>query len=57
MNKSLREEFVALHANSALLHDLREQLQAQHPHLTFPPVPETGDLAVQKVKQSRYFFS
>jgi DNA-directed RNA polymerase len=33
------------------------QLQAKHPTLQFPPIPERGNLALYKVKHSKYFFS
>lgn len=34
-----------------------EQLQAKHPGLEIPPIPERGHLALHKVKHSKYFFS
>jgi DNA-directed RNA polymerase len=40
-----------------LLQDLLAQLQAQHPGLEFPPIPERGQLSVHRVRNSRYFFS
>jgi hypothetical protein len=40
-----------------LLQDLLAQLQAQHPGLEFPPIPDRGQLSVARVNSSRYFFS
>lgn len=40
-----------------LLEDLLAQLQALHPHLDFPPIPERGDLQLYRVRHSKYFFA
>jgi DNA-directed RNA polymerase len=39
------------------LENLVEQLQSMHPNLEFPPIPERGDLALYRVRNSKYFFS
>jgi hypothetical protein len=44
-------------AGRDLLADLRAQLVEAHPGVDFPPVPARGDLDVDAVRQSRYFFS
>jgi DNA-directed RNA polymerase len=57
MNMLLREEFVALHTRNDLLGDLLRQLKQQLQHVDFPDLPERGDLKVERVLNSRYFFS
>lgn len=52
----LREQFVSLHSRP-LLADLAAELEAAHPGLALPPVPETGDLDLEQVRASPYFFS
>lgn len=56
MNSILREEFVKLHTKD-LLGELREQFMARYPHLTFAELPEKGDLDINVVRDSTYFFS
>lgn len=56
MNSILREEFVKLHKRD-LLGELRESFMARHPHLTFAELPEKGDLDINVVHNSTYFFS
>jgi DNA-directed RNA polymerase len=57
MNVLLRQEFVRLHTQHALLEDLLAQLTAAHPGLVFQDVPARGELQVERVKASKYFFS
>ena len=52
----LRDQFVALHSRP-LLADLAAELAAAHPDLKLPPLPPTGDLALEAVRDSPYFFS
>lgn len=56
MNVLLREEFVKLH-DQPLLENLRSSFEIRYPHLTFPPVPNKGNLDLNEVKKSTYFFS
>ncbi|WOK98267.1 DNA-directed RNA polymerase 2A-like isoform X1 [Canna indica] len=56
MNKILREEFVALHS-IPILENLLEEFQTSFPTLTFPPLPDRGDLHLNKVFESPYFFN
>ena len=61
MNKLLREEFVELHMRNDLLGDLVRELKQlmleEHGHVDFPDLPDRGDLKVERVLSSRYFFS
>ena len=52
----LRETFVELHSQP-LLEQLLAEFQEQHPKLTFPPIPDKGDLDITNVLNSDYFFS
>ena len=52
----LRESFVELHSQS-LLEDLEASFKTRHPNIRIPPLPERGDLDIDKVKDSVYFFS
>ena len=56
MNVMLREAFVEMH-REPLLHDLRESLAVRFQHLDFQPVPPLGDLDLDKVLDSTYFFN
>ncbi|RHY35077.1 hypothetical protein DYB32_000435 [Aphanomyces invadans] len=56
MNRRLREEFVALYSQP-LLADLREQLVLRFPNQQFPDIPKTGDLNLEDVLESPYFFN
>lgn len=51
----LREAFVELYS-LPLLEDLRESMVVRFPDVNFPPVPQRGNLDIQLVKDSRYFF-
>jgi DNA-directed RNA polymerase len=67
MNKILREEFVRLHTEGDLLQRLRAELvaaaAAESPELgrlldqELQAVPGRGSLQLNRVNQSRYFFS
>ena len=56
MNEKLREAFVEMH-RKPLLHDLRESLSVRFQHLDFAPVPPLGDLDLDNVLESTYFFN
>ena len=52
----LRTEFMKLHA-SPLLAVLYDELAGKHQDLELPPPPDTGDLVLTDMLQSKYFFS
>ena len=59
LNRILREEFVKMYSGDVLA-DFKEQLRAQLPAEAFeqlPPVPAKGNLDLNKVKESIYFFA
>ena len=56
MNVVLRDKFVEVH-KEPLLEKLKAELEERHPHLAFPPVPKFGDLDLEEVRNSMYFFS
>ena len=56
MNTKLREAFVEMH-RQPLLHDLRESLAVRFQNLDFQPVPPLGDLDLDHVLDSTYFFN
>jgi DNA-directed RNA polymerase len=56
MNATLRRSFVDLYSQP-ILENLHESLSCRFPHLEFPPVPERGELKVQDVNDSPYFFN
>ncbi|KAN0034801.1 hypothetical protein ACTFIV_001333 [Dictyostelium citrinum] len=55
MNCILRDEFVELH-KQPILERLLEWFQVRYPTITFPPLPKKGELDINRVKESRYFF-
>ena len=55
MNVVLRETFVSLY-EQPILEEFRASLCRRYPDLAFPPVPRTGDLDLEEVKKSKYFF-
>ena len=55
MNKVLREQFVNLHSQP-LLENLQELFRLRHPDVDFRPLPPRGDLDLQVVHDSPYFF-
>jgi len=55
MSDILRDEFVDLY-NKPLLTVLKADLESRFPGVVFPPIPETGQLDLESVKKSRYFF-
>ena len=56
MNRYIREEFVTLYKSDPLK-QLLENLQQRFPHENFPPVPTKGDLDLEDINKSVYFFS
>ena len=56
MNSDLRECFIELY-KKPLLEDLKKSLELRYPNIIdIPPVPERGELDIDEVKKSRYFF-
>mgnify|MGYP005993712739 CR=1 FL=1 len=55
MNSLLRDSFVSLH-ESPILEELLHQLQTQYPDLQFRPIPKRGNLHLDAVRSSKYFF-
>jgi len=43
--------------SSGLVRELKQQLGDKHGHVGLLQVPERGDLKVERVLSSRYFFS
>jgi DNA-directed RNA polymerase len=56
LRQLLRATFVQLHSQP-LLEQLLEELREQHPNVEFPPIPEKGELDINCVLDSEYFFS
>ncbi len=55
MNASLRDCFVELY-HQPILEGLRDSLVARFPDVQFPPIPARGNLRLEEVKDSPYFF-
>ena len=55
MNRVLRDEFINLHSQP-LLQNLLASFQEMYPDLEFPPLPEFGNLDLEEVRNSLYFF-
>ena len=58
MSRILREKFIELH-KAPLLDNLYEELKSTYPEVAgeFLPPPEYGDLDIETVRDSTYFFS
>jgi DNA-directed RNA polymerase len=56
MNASLRRQFVALYSQP-LLEQLRTDLKSRFPRVNFPELPARGQLVLEDVVKSKYFFS
>lgn len=56
MNRILREKFVELY-ETPILENLLESFQESFPSLEFPPLPERGNLDLNEVLESPYFFN
>jgi DNA-directed RNA polymerase len=55
MSKVLRESFVRLHSEP-ILQRLYENFKKSHPSVDFPEVPQRGNLDLNEVIKSKYFF-
>lgn len=55
MNVLLRESFVALHSEP-LLQQLLQHFKRTYPEVAFPAVPPRGQLDLEQVRHSPYFF-
>jgi len=55
MNFILREQFYQLHSRP-LLEQLKQYWEGKY-QIKFPDLPKRGDLDLQKVMESKYFFS
>jgi DNA-directed RNA polymerase len=56
LNRVLREEFVRIYSEPVLQNFLDQQRKA-HPGISLPDPPPTGDLDIQQVLSSPYFFA
>lgn len=56
MNRLLREKFLELHSRELLV-ELRDSIHLRHPKLKLPDLPVRGDLELERVLESPYFFS
>jgi DNA-directed RNA polymerase len=56
LNRVLREEFVRIYSEPVLQNFLEQQRKA-HPGISLPDPPQTGDLDIQQVLSSPYFFA
>jgi DNA-directed RNA polymerase len=56
LNRVLREEFVRIYSEPILQNFLNELRQA-HPDVQLPELPQTGNLDIQQVISSPYFFA
>jgi DNA-directed RNA polymerase len=56
LNRVLREEFVRIYSEPVLQNFLDQQRKA-HPRIALPDPPQTGDLDIQQVLSSPYFFA
>jgi DNA-directed RNA polymerase len=55
MNSDLRDCFIELY-KKPLLEDLKNSLELRYPNIASPPVPGRGELDIDQVTKSRYFF-
>jgi len=56
MNECLRNQFIELYSRP-ILEDLRQSFVTRFPHINFPPLPPRGTLDLNKIRESKYFFS
>jgi len=56
MNIVLRQKFIELHSEP-ILERLLDYFKRNYPDCTFPPVPPRGELDLNKVMESPYFFN
>ncbi len=55
LSQELRRCFTELYSKD-LLQSLKDSLESQYPDIEFPDVPRRGQLDLEKVQQSKYFF-
>jgi len=55
MNVILRENFIALHRRP-LLNELVQYIHMKHPGIEIPQIPQLGDLNLDSIRDSNYFF-
>ena len=55
MNVVLRECFIDLYTRP-LLKEVRNNWAVRYPSITFPDIPEQGDLDLNDVRSAPYFF-
>ncbi len=56
MNEVLRDQFIELYSQP-ILEDLYTTFCIRFPHINFPPVPQYGSLDLNRIRESKYFFS
>lgn len=56
LQRIIREQFVELH-NRDLLREFRDELASRYPEAQLPELPEYGNLELEEVKESQYFFA
>lgn len=56
MNRFTREEFIKLYEDDPLV-KLKACLEQRFPNLSFPELPEKGQLDLKEILDSTYFFS
>ena len=56
MNESLRQQFIRLY-KQPLLEDFKQQLELRFPSIKFPELPGRGELDLNLVLESPYFFN
>ena len=56
MSRLLRQQFIVLH-RQPLLQSLLHRFRSDNPDVDFPPPPECGDLVLDEVERSDFFFS
>ena len=60
LNKSLREAFIDMFSNHDVLAKFREDVEKQLPDklkAKLPEVPSKGDLDINKLRESKFFFA
>ena len=55
MNKVLRDCFIELY-KKPLLEDLKKSIELRYPNIEVPPLPDRGELDIDEVRDSQYFF-
>lgn len=56
MNELLRQQFVKLYSQP-ILENFLDSLVIRYPTLSFPKLPEKGNLDLQSILDSPYFFN